>query len=116
MPGKTEQVLFCRLSCRQRSMYEAYLTTSDVMHAMSGGSNKSFRAITVLRKICNHPDLVCGADGASYESFLQNGHVDENGADSSSSSEEDGELEHKDVGGAPGDGNNNNLLSCSGKL
>ena len=72
MPGKTEQVLFCRLSCRQRSMYEAYLTTSDVMHAMSGGSNKSFRAITVLRKICNHPDLVCRADMDSYESFLQN--------------------------------------------
>ena len=44
-------------------MYEAYMTTSDAMHAMRGGSNKSFRPNTVLRKICNHPNLVYGADG-----------------------------------------------------
>ena len=116
MHNKTEQLLFFWLRFRQRSMYEAYLTTSDVMHAVSGGPNKSFHDITVLRKICNHPNLVCRAEGALYKPFLQNGHIDKNGADSSSLSEEDCEFEHKYVGGAPGGGDNNNVVSRSGKL
>ena len=45
MPGKTEKVLFYRLSFWQRSMYEAYLTNSDVMHAMSGGSKNLYKDV-----------------------------------------------------------------------
>jgi len=70
MPGKTEQVLFCRLSPRQRSLYESYLQSDEVMGIMRG-STQLFRAITVLRKICNHPDLVCGSDKSSFEAFVR---------------------------------------------
>lgn len=56
MPGKTEQVLFCRLSNKQRALYRAYLASDEVKRVLRG-SDQSFRAITNLRKICNHPDL-----------------------------------------------------------
>jgi len=62
MPGKTEQVLFCRLSSKQRSLYEEYLRSDDVT-GVKRGSVQLLKAVTVLRKICNHPDLVVGPSG-----------------------------------------------------
>jgi DNA excision repair protein ERCC-6 len=75
MPGKKEQVLFCRLSDRQRSMYEAFLQSDLVKRIVRRGSTQLLGAITMLRKICNHPDLVCPPE--SLDSFLQKGFVDE---------------------------------------
>ena len=63
MPGKTEQVLFCRLSPRQRFMYSAFLRSGEVQDVMEG-KVRCFRAITILRKLCNHPDLVCKNDNS----------------------------------------------------
>jgi DNA excision repair protein ERCC-6 len=62
MPGKTEQVLFCRLTPKQRSLYTAYLRSDEVMGVMRG-SVQLLKAVTVLRKICNHPDLLIGPNG-----------------------------------------------------
>lgn len=72
MPGKTEQVLFCRLSKRQRDLYEAYLQSDEVSNILRG-SPQLLRSITILRKICNHPDLVCDATEEAYERFVRNG-------------------------------------------
>jgi len=72
MPGKTEQVLFCRLSKRQRDLYEAYLRSDEVSNILRG-SPQLLRSITILRKICNHPDLVCDPNEESYEQFVRNG-------------------------------------------
>ena len=73
MPGKTEQVLFCRLSERQRSLYRLYLESDEVLKIIQGRNEKNnmtFRAITTLRKICNHPDLFCEpGDEISSSSF-----------------------------------------------
>jgi Superfamily II DNA/RNA helicases, SNF2 family len=79
MPGKTEQVLFCKLSSRQRNMYEAYLKTDEVKNIIRG-SAQCFRPIIILRKICNHPDLICRPGQDEYEFFQQKGftHNDEN--------------------------------------
>jgi DNA excision repair protein ERCC-6 len=77
MPGKTEHVLFCRLSARQRQMYEAYLKSDDVARVIRG-TNQMFAAVTMLRKISNHPDLVCDPDEASFDSFVKNGYVNPN--------------------------------------
>lgn len=71
MPGKTEHVLFCRLSTTQRSMYEAYLQSDDVARVMRGSANL-LAAVTMLRKIANHPDLVCDPSAAALDSFIQN--------------------------------------------
>ena len=72
MPGKTEHVLFCRLSSRQRSLYEAFLQ-SDQVKGVLRGSTMMLGAITMLRKICNHPDLACPPDEASLQSFVTHG-------------------------------------------
>ncbi|GKY94165.1 hypothetical protein MPSEU_000382600 [Mayamaea pseudoterrestris] len=76
MPGKTEQVLFCRLSVRQRSMYRGFLSSDEVRRVLRG-NNQLFAAVTMLRKICNHPDLVCSPDQASIDSFISNGYVND---------------------------------------
>ena len=79
--SKTEQVLFCKSSPRQRALYEAYLQNSDEVKNVLRGSTKILGAITMLRKICNHPDLVSGSDKASFESFVANGSVIEQESD-----------------------------------
>ena len=89
MPGKTEQVLFCRLSSRQRRMYEAYLQSDEVQNILRNrGTKQSFRPIITLRKICNHPHLLVGSDPASYDSFLKNGQVNNENKDDYSSGED----------------------------
>ena len=75
MPGKKEQVLFCRLSDHQRNMYEAFLQSDLVKRIVKRGSTQLLGAITMLRKNCNHPDVVCPPD--SLDSFLQKGFLDE---------------------------------------
>ena len=71
MPGKTEHVLFCRLSPRQRAMYEAYLK-SDVVARVFRGNHMLLAAVTVLRKIANHPDLVCDPSDVALDNFIKN--------------------------------------------
>jgi DNA excision repair protein ERCC-6 len=70
MPQKTEHILFCRLTETQRSLYESYLRSDEVAKVMRGSSNL-LGAITMLRKICNHPDLVC--DASSVDRLIGNG-------------------------------------------
>jgi hypothetical protein len=57
LPTKTEQVLFCRLAPRQRDLYARYLRGREVADVLAGRA-AGFRAITVLRKICNSPALL----------------------------------------------------------
>ena len=57
LPEKQEQVLFCRLTKQQRKMYEQALSSPEVQRALDG-SCKVFGALTLLRKICNHPHLL----------------------------------------------------------
>ena len=57
LPKKTEQVLFCKLSERQKEIYRTILASSEVQSVMDKRM-MPFRAINTLRKLCNHPDLV----------------------------------------------------------
>ena len=63
-------VLFCRLSSKQRSLYQEYLNSDEVMGVMRG-SVQLLKAVTMLRKICNHPDLVVGPDGRLDSAFQE---------------------------------------------
>ena len=54
---KHEKVLFCKLSPLQRTTYLNVLESKLVSKARSRDSSSSFKAISVLRKICNHPDF-----------------------------------------------------------
>uniref|UniRef100_A0A5B6YVD1 Helicase C-terminal domain-containing protein n=1 Tax=Davidia involucrata TaxID=16924 RepID=A0A5B6YVD1_DAVIN len=57
LPKKTEHVLFCSLTAEQRSVYRAFLASSEVEQIFDGSRN-SLYGIDVMRKICNHPDLL----------------------------------------------------------
>ncbi|XP_062080234.1 protein CHROMATIN REMODELING 8 [Humulus lupulus] len=57
LPKKTEHVLFCSLTTEQRSVYRAFLASSEVEQIFDGNRN-SLSGIDVMRKICNHPDLL----------------------------------------------------------
>ncbi|XP_021768814.1 protein CHROMATIN REMODELING 8-like isoform X2 [Chenopodium quinoa] len=57
LPKKTEHVLFCSLTPEQRSVYKAFLASSEVEQIFDGNRN-SLYGIDVMRKICNHPDLL----------------------------------------------------------
>ncbi len=56
LPKKIERVLFCKLTAIQRTYYLRYLESREVNEVLTG-DRRSFKAITVLRKICNHVDL-----------------------------------------------------------
>ncbi|XVE72915.1 hypothetical protein DITRI_Ditri11bG0076300 [Diplodiscus trichospermus] len=57
LPKKSEHVLFCSLTAEQRSIYRAFLASSEVEQILDGSRN-SLYGIDVMRKICNHPDLL----------------------------------------------------------
>lgn len=57
LPKKTEQVLFCKLSERQKEIYRTVLASTEVQSVIEKRM-MPFRAINTLRKLCNHPELV----------------------------------------------------------
>ncbi|KAG5444873.1 DNA excision repair protein ERCC-6 [Clonorchis sinensis] len=59
LPAKSEQVLFCRLTNYQRQLYREF-AESQLCKDLLNGKGNVFTALILLRKLCNHPDLVTG--------------------------------------------------------
>ena len=57
LPRKSEQVLFCKLTTTQRKAYEDFIGSNE-MESIFAGKRQVLYGVDVLRKICNHPDLV----------------------------------------------------------
>ncbi|KAK9463056.1 SNF2 family N-terminal domain-containing protein, partial [Lipomyces oligophaga] len=57
LPKKTEQVLFCKLTKPQHDAYVQFLKSGDMRSILSGKRQVLF-GVDILRKICNHPDLI----------------------------------------------------------
>ncbi|KAJ3186290.1 hypothetical protein HDU85_007730 [Gaertneriomyces sp. JEL0708] len=57
LPKKSEQVLFCRLTDLQRKEYVNFLNSGEVTSILDGRRHALY-GIDLLRKICNHPDLL----------------------------------------------------------
>ncbi|KAF8927734.1 hypothetical protein BGZ47_001967 [Haplosporangium gracile] len=57
MPKKSEQVLFCKLTPPQRQAYEQFLK-SDELNSIMDGKRHALFGIDVVRKICNHADIL----------------------------------------------------------
>ena len=58
MPAKYEHVEFCRLSKRQRELYDGFLARTDTRETLASGNYLSIiNCLMQLRKVCNHPDL-----------------------------------------------------------
>lgn len=58
MPGKTESIIYCRLSKRQRFLYDDFMSRSATRETLGSGHFLSIiNCLMQLRKVCNHPDL-----------------------------------------------------------
>lgn len=58
MPGKYEHVVYCRLSKRQRYLYDGFMSRAQTKEIMASGNYLSIiNCLMQLRKVCNHPDL-----------------------------------------------------------
>jgi len=79
LPVKVEQVLCCRLSPLQAAIYDSFCSSDSIRRALraEGGAkmtSSSLAAITSLKKLVNHPDLVhpaCREGREGFESALQ---------------------------------------------
>ena len=74
---KEEQVLFCQLSREQIEVYCKFLSTATVRNMLQseGERGKTFYCLSVLRRICNHPDLLLSdeLDVPDYGSVSRSG-------------------------------------------
>ena len=58
MPRKYEHVLMCRLSKRQRFLYDDFMARAKTKESLASGNLLSvINVLMQLRKVCNHPDL-----------------------------------------------------------
>lgn len=76
LPVKYEQVLCCKLTSLQQNIYQSFCNSDSVRRALKsdgGGKEKmtssSLAAITSLKKLVNHPDLIYPACTSGKEGF-----------------------------------------------
>ncbi|KFH66590.1 hypothetical protein MVEG_07115 [Podila verticillata NRRL 6337] len=75
MPKKSEQVLFCKLTTPQRVAYEDFLRSNEMTSIMDGKRHALF-GIDVVRKICNHADILgreLHQDDPDYGDYTKSG-------------------------------------------
>jgi helicase SWR1 len=58
LPSKVEHVVYCRLSKRQRFLYNDFMSRTKTRESLASGNYLSvINVLMQLRKVCNHPDL-----------------------------------------------------------
>ncbi|CAL9708571.1 unnamed protein product [Knipowitschia caucasica] len=66
LPKKYEHILKCRLSSRQKSLYEDILTQTGTQEALKTGHFVSVLQVLMrLQRVCNHPELASPRDAKS---------------------------------------------------
>ena len=76
MPVKYEQVVFCGLSDFQLALYQLFITSPDIKALLRGKESQPLKAINVLKKLCNHPELLdLPSDLKGSESLIPDGFV-----------------------------------------
>jgi len=58
LPVKYEHVVFVHLSPLQKALYNYFLTSPDITKLLRGKGSQPLKAIGLLKKLCNHPDLL----------------------------------------------------------
>ena len=70
LPVKYEHVVFCNLAPFQLDLYNYFLTSPDIQALLRGKGSQPLKAIGILKKLCNHPDLLdLAADLPGCEEF-----------------------------------------------
>ncbi|KAG0335970.1 swr1 complex component [Podila humilis] len=58
MPAKYEHIVYCRLSKRQRFLYDDFMSRAKTRETLATGNFMNIiGCLMQLRKVCNHPDL-----------------------------------------------------------
>lgn len=55
---KYEHVVFCRPSPLQTALYNHFVNSKEVQRLLRGKDSQPLKAIGLLRKLCNHPQLL----------------------------------------------------------
>ncbi|KIM87179.1 hypothetical protein PILCRDRAFT_815650 [Piloderma croceum F 1598] len=58
LPVKYEQVVFCGLSEFQLALYRLFISSPEIKALLRGKESQPLKAINVLKKLCNHPELL----------------------------------------------------------
>ncbi|TLD18338.1 helicase swr1 [Venturia nashicola] len=58
LPVKYEHVVFCGLAPFQKNLYNHFVQSPDVKSLLRGKGSQPLKAIGMLKKLCNHPDLL----------------------------------------------------------
>ncbi|KAJ7632714.1 DNA repair protein, SNF2 family [Roridomyces roridus] len=58
LPVKYEQVVFCKLSDLQLSLYRLFIKSPEIQALLRGKDSQPLKAINLLKKLCNHPELL----------------------------------------------------------
>ena len=77
LPPKVELVVCCKLDRAQRGLYEYFIKSKLIQRTLSdsqkkpgrGGGQSTLQAITFLKKLCNHPQLVYDLCTSGEEAF-----------------------------------------------
>ncbi len=77
LPKKIEQVVLCSLTPLQKSIYESFVNSDSIRRSIKAETkmtSSSLAAITSLKKLVNHPDLIydmCKERKEGFENALQ---------------------------------------------
>lgn len=58
LPVKYEHVVFCNLSPFQLALYDLFVKSPAIKKLLRGVGSQPLKAIGILKKLCNHPDLL----------------------------------------------------------
>ena len=58
LPRKYEHVVFCNLAPFQLDLYKHFIHSPDIKSLLRGKGSQPLKAIGMLKKLCNHPDLL----------------------------------------------------------
>jgi DNA repair and recombination protein RAD54 and RAD54-like protein len=58
LPVKYEHVVFCNLAPFQKDLYNHFIQSPDIERLLRGKGSQPLKAIALLKKLCNHPDLL----------------------------------------------------------
>jgi DNA repair and recombination RAD54-like protein len=58
VPVKYEHVVFCNLSEFQLQLYRLFIVAPEIKALLRGKESQPLKAINVLKKLCNHPELL----------------------------------------------------------
>ena len=73
---KYEHVVFCTLSAFQTALYQLFISSPEIQKLLRGKGSQPLKAIGLLKKLCNHPDLLdLPGDLPGSEEFLPPGYV-----------------------------------------